>query len=83
MLFTLIWAVPLILFINAFPLHKVSAFKPSDTYVIWFDSYLTGHYFVVWTHNVYSTPFEVLYGVPQGSVLGTLLFNLLAPELFF
>ena len=29
-------------------------------------------YFVVRLHNIYPAPFEVLSGVPQGSVLGTL-----------
>ena len=47
----------------------------------WVRSYLTGHSQLVQVNGVLSTPQLLLCGVPQGSVLGPLLFTMLTTPL--
>jgi hypothetical protein len=50
-------------------LHKLSAFGLSGGYLNWFRSYLSNRKSQVRVSGILSSPFEVLSGVPQGSVL--------------
>ena len=48
----------------------------SGTVLRWFRSYLDGREYVVRMGNLESERTTMTYGVPQGSILGPLLFNL-------
>ena len=47
----------------------------------WIKSYLTGREISVLFNNVYSKKFKINYGTPQGSVLGPLLYSIIANDL--
>ena len=49
----------------------------SDTVLNWFQSYLDGRLFAVSFSNQLSDKFTLRYGVPQGSILGPLLLQIL------
>ena len=53
-----------------------SWFGFADTVVSWFGSYLSGRNQSVKVGNVLSDPSDLEFGVPQGSVLGPILFSL-------
>ena len=53
-----------------------TSFGISGTALLWFQSYLSGRKQKIKVKNVYSDEVTVLYGVPQGSVLGPVLFTL-------
>ena len=55
-------------------LEKLKAIGFSDDTINWFHSYLFDWAFLVSIENKYSSILNILCGVPQGSILGPLLF---------
>ena len=57
-------------------IQKLTCLGFSDDSVSWYQSYLQNRSFVVNIEKDYSTPASLLCGVPQGSILGPLIFLL-------
>ena len=68
--------------------HQILLERLSDevgirgTALNWFRSYLSGRSQRVFVHGVFSRPFDLNCGVPQGSCLGPLLFIIYVSKLF-
>ena len=56
--------------------EKMSCLGFAESTIRWYKSYLTNRYFIVNVGNDFSSPGKLLCGVPQGSILGPLLFLL-------
>ena len=57
-------------------LNKLVYIGFSDSAILWFESYLSNRSFIVNVENNSSDPGDLKCGVPQGSILGPLLFLL-------
>ena len=57
-------------------LSKLKIYGFSDVALLWFESYLKGRYQYVHINNINSEKLGQNHGVPQGSILGPLIFSL-------
>ena len=55
-------------------IKKLSIYRLDKGYLTWLESYLSDRYQSVWIDHVYSDFLPCQVGVPQGSILGPLLF---------
>ena len=55
-------------------LKHLKSLGARGNYLKWFDSFLSGRSIQVVLNDAFSSPFQVKCGVPQGSVLGPLLY---------
>ena len=61
---------------------KLQAYGLSEKSLRFIHSYLTGRHQRVKVGNTYSEWLEIFFGVPQGSILGPILFNIFLNDLF-
>ena len=64
-------------------LKRLQSLGVHGNYLKWFNSFLSGRSIQVVLNDVFSSPFQVRRGVPQGSVLGPLLYLLYVDSMRF
>ena len=76
-LFFFCWSfLPLLTLVNTKFSSPASIFGIQSTALRWFQSYLSDIYQSTSVNNSSSSPSQLMYGVPQGSVLGPILYVL-------
>lgn len=55
---------------------KLKAYRITDTFLNWLSSYLHIRFFFVAVNRFKSVVYELTFGVPQGSYMGPILFNI-------
>jgi hypothetical protein len=69
------------LVLHALLLHNLASYRLSTGYVNLFQSYLMNRLSCVHYSGALSSPLEILFEIPQGSVFGPLLFNIFINDL--
>ena len=62
---------------------KLTAYGFDFDFLAFIQSYLSERQQRTKVNNAYSTYSDILYGVPQGSILGPLLFNIYISDMFY
>ena len=70
-------------FLHDLLIAKFAAYGFDYDSLVFIESYLSKRQQRTKVNNAYSTYSDILYGVPQGSILGPLLFNIYISDMFY
>ena len=79
--FSLIYQLPSIP-LNNILVNRLNSIGIFGTVLDWFISYLTDHFYQISINSLISKSSKITHGVPQGSVIGLILFNIYLLHLF-